>query len=304
MRYFVSPSAFMSAFPVPSDAVDKYIKLASAVQLKVLLAVMRNHTSEIIPEKIAELIGADTYDVEDALVFWKECGALSAEGESQKSKDKKTVLKAQKPSRDDVSRRGAEDPKVRMLLREAQVKFSRNLKSNEAQTLLWLYDDEGMDISVILLLLQYAASQNKCNISFIEKTAARWLDKGIETITDAENEIAEKTKAELAFKLVIGVFGIDKRSPSEKELALCDKWVNAYGFDRKLLKAAYDACVDSSAKFSFAYTDKIIESWHSKGVKTVSDAENIIKSRKNKSAAKNDFAAYDIDAFESKLNSD
>lgn len=302
MRYFINPSAFSSAFAVPSAVVDNYIKLSSAVQLKVLLSVLRNNSGEINAEDIADKLSLSKEEVQDALIFWKECEILLCDGASYEKETKKTVLKSQKPDRDDVAKRGNEDPKVMMLLREAQMKFGRNLKTNEASTLVWLYDDEGMDVSVILLLLQYAVNQNKCNISFIEKTAAKWLDNGVENLADAESQIEKSTKQELAFKLVSGVFGLEKRRPSDKELTLCDKWVNEYGFSDKLLKTAYDACVDQSAKFSFAYISKIIDNWHQKGVKTVEDAQNL--TLKHKTETKNDYAAFDLDAYERKLNSD
>ena len=55
--------------------------------------------------------------------------------------------------------------------------------------------------------------------------------------------------------------------------------------------------ISIKSKFSFAYTAKIIESWHKNGFKTPDDIQ---KQKKNDD---NDgFAAYDIDLFEKMLN--
>ena len=62
-------------------------------------------------------------------------------------------------------------------------------------------------------------------------------------------------------------------------------------------EAAYEECVNTKSKFSFPYTAKIIESWHEKGFKTPKDIE-----KQEKTADKEDFAAYDIDLFEKMLN--
>ena len=51
------------------------------------------------------------------------------------------------------------------------MKFGRGLKSNEQSTLVWIYDDLGLDVSVILMLIQFAVTEGRANISFIEKTA-------------------------------------------------------------------------------------------------------------------------------------
>ena len=42
MSYSVNPSAFKSIFAVPTDIVDKHIRLANEHQLKVLLWILRN----------------------------------------------------------------------------------------------------------------------------------------------------------------------------------------------------------------------------------------------------------------------
>ena len=300
MIYNVNPAIFSSTYAIPTDVADKYLKIATHTQLKVLLYFMRNISDGIDSQKISDALRLDINETEDALLFWQQCGILT--GATPKEEPKTVVVKSTLPSRTDVIKRGLEDKQLMFLLREAQLKFGRNLKQNESQLLVSLYDDHGMDPSVILLLLGYAVREGKCNLTFVKKTATNWLESGVETVMDAENLIAEAAKQNLAWSVVQSAFGIERRNPSTKEAELSNLWVNEWKISTELLKAAYDACVDAKTKLSMPYVAKIIESWHKDGV---TNPEQISSKKKNvKPQGKNDFAGYDLDLFEKMLNDD
>lgn len=300
MIYNVNPAIFSSTYAIPTDVADKYLKIATHTQLKVLLYFMRNISDGIDSQKISDALRLDINETEDALLFWQQCGILT--GATPKEEPKTVVVKSTLPSRTDVIKRGLEDKQLMFLLREAQLKFGRNLKQNESQLLVSLYDDHGMDPSVILLLLGYAVREGKCNLTFVKKTATHWLESGVETVMDAENLIAEAAKQNLAWSVVQSAFGIERRNPSTKEAELSNLWVNEWKISTELLKAAYDACVDAKTKLSMPYVAKIIESWHKDGI---TNPEQISSKKKNvKPQGKNDFAGYDLDLFEKMLNDD
>lgn len=300
MIYNVNPAIFSSTYAIPTDVADKYLKIATHTQLKVLLYFMRNISDGIDSQKISDALRLDINETEDALLFWQQCGILT--GATPKEELKTVVVKSTLPSRTDVIKRGLEDKQLMFLLREAQLKFGRNLKQNESQLLVSLYDDHGMDPSVILLLLGYAVREGKCNLTFVKKTATHWLESGVETVMDAENLIAESAKQNLAWSVVQSAFGIERRNPSTKEAELSNLWVNEWKISTELLKAAYDACVDAKTKLSMPYVAKIIESWHKDGI---TNPEQISAKKKNvKPQGKNDYAGYDLDLFEKMLNDD
>lgn len=301
MNYSIGPAVFLSgSFQVPSAIADKYLKLATENQLKVILCVLRNCANPVSTNDLSSMLSLPQGEVEDALVFWAQRGILNIENIGSEKEIEKTIVKNEKPSREDVAKRGLEDPKIMMLLQAAQLKFGRNLKTNETRTLVWLYDDKGMSVSLILMLLEYAAGSGKLNLSFIEKTAASWLDSGIETISDAEARIESDAKKNIAANHIFKIFGIDKRKPSEKESELCSLWLNEWELSDSLILQAYNRCIDKNAKISFAYIGKILESWHKKGYKSAEDVKE--QKPETSSGKKNDFAAYDIAAFEKMLN--
>lgn len=302
MNYNINPAIFSSTYAIPTVVSDKYLKIATHNQLKVLLYFMRNISEGISPQKIAAALGISVDEVCDALLFWQQCDILI--GETKKEPETKSVIiSSSLPSRADVIKRGLEDERLAFLLREAQLKFCRNLKQNESQLIVSLYDDYGMDASVILLLLGYAAREGKCNISFVKKTATNWLNQGVETVMDAEALIAESAKQNLAWSVVQNAFGIERRNPSSKELEYSNLWINEWKISVDMLKAAYDACIDSKAKLSMPYIAKIIESWHKDGITA---PEQITEKKQKPKAAqgKTDYAGYDLDLFEKMLNKD
>ena len=60
--------------------VDRHMRLAGAVQLKVLLWVLRHAGEEISSEKLAAAVGVSTADARDAMQYWVETGLLRESG--------------------------------------------------------------------------------------------------------------------------------------------------------------------------------------------------------------------------------
>lgn len=297
MVYNINPQIFHSAFSVPSDVADKYLKLSKGEHLKVLIYILRNSIKNPTVEEISFETDVSVYDVKEALLFWADAGFLIIDNTSKEKENKKSVKKTLKPSRLDVAKRGLEDQKLSYLLNQTQMIFGRMLKDNEVETFGWLYDDLGLDVSLILFIVQYAKQQGKANIRFIESTATQWCDKGIETIAEAEQEIKETAVAMEAWYFVSRTFGIEQRKPSEKEKTLSLKWVKEWNISKELLKKAYDICIDNKSKFSFPYIAKIIENWHKDGINSIDDLDN--SSKKNQKMQ----GAYNIDLFEQMLDS-
>ena len=306
MKYTVNTEKLGGAFLLPAEAADKWLKLATHTQLKVLICCFRNIASGIEPADISKRLLISEAETEDALVFWAQAGLLKCDEQKAAAEVRTAVLpKEELPTREDVIRRGMEDKNVAFLLREAQMYFGRGLKQNESAFLVSLYDDSGMDTAVILYLLSYAASCGKCNLSFIKKHSARWLGEGVETVAAAEECITRSLREDLAWNAVQKAFGMEKRNPSEKEKALCDLWINEWQTTPELLKAAYDVCVDTKSKFSFPYTAAVLEAWHKKGIKTVGDVKNALAEKsKNAKKEKQGYAGFDLEAFEKSLNED
>lgn len=312
MNFFVNPIAFTSNFSVPSAVVDNYIRICGAVQLKVLLFALKNISADgIDPKQVGDALSISVADATDALNFWADANILTRPNaevtvkESLEPTKKAVILKTVKPTRSEIAKRGAEQPEITFLLREAQNVFGRALKQSEASTLVWLYDDEGMSAALILTLLEYAKSNERLNIGFIERTGVDWINNNVLSVADADRYLNELARKNTAWSVVCKAFGLDKRMPSKTELTLSDLWVNEYKLGRDLLREAYNICVDTTGKFSMPYIKKIIESWHKAGVKTINDIEQFNEQSKAKPSkkGKNTYSTSNIQDFDKFIDS-
>lgn len=297
MNNLINPSVFADTFPFPSSVADKYLKLASATQLKVLILIFKRSSENLTADSVAKELNLSVSDAEDAISYWASLGILIKEDVKLTENNKKTKtarIQNIKPTREEVARLAANDENLTFLTREAQSLFGRNLKQSEVSLLAWLYSDEGMDVSVILMLLQFAVREGKVNARYIESTAIEWIDSGVETLADAEKKMSEALLIDQCFKVVASAFGISGRKPTKKEKELSLMWVNEWKYDKKVLEKAYEICVDSTSNFSIPYIKTILDKWHKEGVKTVDD----IKEEQKENKKKNDYAGYNPSVIE------
>ncbi len=306
MKYTLNVQAMNAPFFVPSSVADKHIKLASANQLKVLLVFLKNVSVGTSPEQISEFLKLPLSEVCDALDFWVEREIILTEGKAvpqpadEKTKPQNIKPVVVKPSREEIASVAMTDNKIPFLIGEAEMKFGRGLRDSEIRSLCWLYLDHGMEISLILMLVEYAISENKATVSFIENTALAWLGAGVTTISEAEKQIEERNKRKTAWGIVLSAFEMSYRMPSEKELEYSGKWVTQWGFKADMLREAYNICVDKNAKISMAYINKILEKWHKEGLTTTKQVKEAVKPKE----VDNGFIAYDKTLVENLLNDD
>lgn len=308
MDYIINPASMSSVFMVPSSVVDASLKIATEKQLKVLLFFLKNIANGVQTQEIADSLKISVSEVEDALYFWADSGVLLAKEQpislenTEKTSKKPVKPQVVKPTREEIAMMGSTDENIAFLLREAEMKFKRTLRGNEMQTLVWLYCDQGMPVSLILMLIEYAVNEKHLNISFIESTAISWLDAGVDSILAAEKEIERQAGRKTAWGIVQRTFGIDTRKPSAKELDFSENWIINWGFNATMLKLAYDICVDAKGKVDMRYINKVLESWNSKGISTPEDVEK--DNRKPTKKTKNNFSAYDKELVEKLFNRD
>ena len=282
MGYIINVNELSSLFAVPCSIADKSLALATGPQLKVILWSLRHMEAKFDIKKICDALSLDEATVSDALLYWKNAGIILSSEETAEKEIEQPVKKAvapaiQKPSREEIAKRGLECPEIAFLLREAELKFGRILRQNEVSTLVWLYDDQGMNLALILMLIDSCINENRLNISYIQRTAVEWIKNGVETVQQAEQYLIDRKNRNEAWHTVETSMGLEHRMPSKKELDYAVCWTNKWQFDRSMLRAAYECCVDNKAKISMPYINKVLESWHKEGIKNT----EMLKQRKH-----------------------
>lgn len=308
MKFRIKPEKLGTAFMLPADVADKHIKLAGALQLRVILYCYRHMADGFTAESIGKALSVPVSDVNDALLFWCELGLLEGEKSEAVTPAVKVNIqpvKAVKPNRGEVARRGMESEDIAFLLREAQVKFGRTLKQSESSVLVWLYDDLGLSAAVILMVIEYALQAGKCNVGYIEKVGKNWAESGVDSIKAAESKIVELGNSRLYWNVLRSAFGLDMRAPSESEEKLAKSAVGEWKMPGELLKKAYDICIDQIGKYRVTYIKTILTAWHKKGINTLEDLEKEETiPQKSTAKQKNSYATYDMSKLDDIINGD
>lgn len=327
MEYKINPMAFAGIFPVPNSLVDENIRLASVVQLKVLLYILRHSNDGMAEtESIAEALSLEEDDVRDAMIFWAERGLLLKDGqapavvqitETKKEEKKTSPVKEEKkvadipisrPSYEDVAKRIKESDEVAVLLQEAQTVLGKTIGFDGQSVIIMLLDGYGLPPEVILMAIEYAVSLKKSSYSHIARIGRRWSEMEIDTLEGAMQYIEEHNIVDETWDKLREVTEISNRYPTEKQRKYMVAWVKEYGYSVDIIHCAYEESIDNTGKMSMPYMDKIIRSWHEKGVKNLSDIQNervkwetekkkrFTKDKKKTDDTKID-ASYDIDEY-------
>ncbi len=305
MNYSVNPNELLSIYAIPSSVADEHIKLASEYQLKTLLLFLRNQQSASVYEDISKKLGLKSAEVAECLDYWVQRGVLvnnesDVIGKETVSKQTQVSAPTGKPTREEAVKRIDSSEELKYLFTVAQEKFSRMLTTAEMCTLVWLHDNQGLSVPIIIQAIQYATDSEKLRFSYLEKVCVDWAKNDITTIAKAEERLNQLYLAKSAWGIVEKAFGIAHRNPTENEKKYANKWVNEFEFNKNMLIQAYNICADNTSKVNFKYIDTILTSWHKKGYKTPDDI--VDEQPSSKSAKGDETSSFSLEKAKKKIN--
>ena len=250
MSYTIGSGIWSSVFAVPAAVVDEHIKMCSPLSLKILLLMLRHpeHPADI--QWLSSRLCISAPDIADALNYWVGAGIvqLSDSPAMEQAADPPaqtnisspapggpgpvpsvqtqagengqrivTIAARPKIARDDVSEMAKNDDSIAQLLTLSQEILGAPLTPVESEILAALHSYYGLATDAVLMLLQYCVSTGHKSMHYVEKTAAAWLEKGISTYDQIEQEILRLTRNNDQEKKVIQAFGIYNRGLTSKE---------------------------------------------------------------------------------------
>lgn len=340
MEYKINPETYGDVFVLPKAVVNENLRLAGAVGLKALLYLYCNSSSgNTSCEAIAKALGADRGDVADAMVFWLERGlvlkdgeqphpAKTAEAEEEPKKEEAPAFKAEekapakkvaelpisRPSHEQIAIRCGECEELRLLFSEAQNILGKTIGYEGQSILIMLYDSYGLPAEVILMLLEYALSKGKTGYKYIASVGKEWSEKEIDTIEKAGEYINAQNEADALWRQFCEQTGVKNPKPTAKQRKFLNSWSKEFSFSCEMICLAYEICVDNTGKMNLEYMNKVLKSWHDKGVKSPSDAQREQerwnesrfgkaqkKTEKKKQEVFSSNASYDIGKYEKDL---
>lgn len=326
MSYSVNPSAFKSIFAVPTDIVDKHIRLANEHQLKVLLWILRNSPDNPDIDSMCKDLKIVRDDALDYLQYWVLTGVLGSSDNIPAPKHEKTKtipaptaeavtpppavqpveMIHSKPTSSEIAQRLDESPEIGHLFNEAQQMLGKTIGYDGQCTLLLLHDHYGLPAEVLFMLIEYCVSIGKTNYGYIEAVGKDWGTREIDTMDKAAEQISALRKANGIWKDFAKSAGISNPRPTTKQVSYLRKWSEEWNFSGDMIILAYEEMANHTGKLSFAYIDKVLASWHKKGFKSAADIEkeaaeyeksqrSSVSTAKPSPASQN--ASYDIDEF-------
>lgn len=310
MEYKIDFGRWNSVFAVPCDIVDKYIAKLSGEDVKVLFYLIRNAGTSADLHTISSCVGVRPESAERSLANLSNLGLISqntgneaksiGDNTSRCNFKKSHEIKYSRPSAADIAKRVEASKELYFMMQEAQVILGRPLSSGDSAVLITLHDNEGLPADVILMLLQYAVSVGKTNMRYISKIGVSWAECGIDNIQKAEKKIEELNNKNVAWRNFESIIGIDHRAPTETESEAVSRWINEWNFDERMIKEAYDRCVNMNGKYVLKYMDSIIKRWNKEGIFKIEQAvmENRKRSQKKYESESGSGASYNIEEYE------
>ncbi|MBO5305625.1 MAG: DnaD domain protein, partial [Clostridia bacterium] len=180
------------------------------------------------------------------------------------------------------------------LITEAQNTLGKIFSVNETKILVSIAEEFGFDEEFLLVLLDFCRRNDRKSMRYIEKLAVSLYDSNIRTTAALTEHLHRREALESAQERVRSIFGIGSRALTSKEKDFIAKWTETYQFEFAMIEKAYEITVNATSKPSLSYTNKILESWYSEGLKT---PEAVDAATAKRSGEKPQGMSFDVDEF-------
>lgn len=282
------------ATAVPTDIIDRHLKLAPAASFKVLLFILRNPDGSVDAQQISCCTGLSVNETADCLSYWESYGVIETDGETneflavlakgnakcictpqeeapsvptaEKQVRPVRTLPLKKPTQRDIAMRLSQEPELELIYREAQEILGTFGYDTQA-LILMIYDHYGFPPEVILTLLQHQKCQGKTSSSAIKSRAEDWAKRGIDTLDEAEQELLALDKIQVCFDSVKDLADIKTDAPTPRVHKFLREWVIDYNCTNELIAFAL-----TQASNVFSDAGKLLKKWARSGITTPEQA--------------------------------
>ena len=275
------------SFELKYDFVEKWGRLSKPEHLQIYIYMLMRFKKDgvyISPDEIKDKLHLRTRLVHEALEFWSAAGCIEFDGNTYSFIEEtplKTKRKTEKPKKahlrmrpsytsEEIDAAASINDKIDFMFKEAERILGKLLSTTDLELLYSFVDWLGLPVEVVIMLLNYASKLGKTDKRYLETLAIDWADREINTYDAAEAFIKEMEDVHSNEHKIRSVLGIYDRALTQTEKKYIKAWTSA-SFTPELISLAYDRTVEGTGKLSFAYMNKILQSWQESGVKTEED---------------------------------
>ena len=159
------------------------------------------------------------------------------------------------------------------LLDSCQQTLGKVFNTTETAIIIGLVDYLSLTPDYILLLCSHAAHIDKKSVRYVERMALELFDRDIITYAALEEELSAIDQRASMEYFIRDLFAIGKRALIKKERDFIANWVDKYGYDRDMIRAAYEITIEKTKDPNMNYANAVIENWYAAGFKTVEEVE-------------------------------
>ena len=270
---------------LPVEEVDKLLREKDGRCALTYLALLRAG-GKPFP---AESIGLTERELRQTMERLCALGLVSAAGRAAPvpadkpvTAEPKLVPAAELPqyTAEDIASRMLSDEPMQTVRREAEQLYGRKLTTPEMNMLLGLRDYLGLPADVLMELIHYVFQEYRAErghagtptMRRIEKEAYAWANQEIHTTAQAEEYLQRRQARQELAQQVLQVLQICDRAPSRTERGYITSWLDM-GFGCDAIAEAYDRTVVATGARKWAYLNRILMSWHEKGLHTPEEIE-------------------------------
>ena len=262
---------------IPASQLDSIIKSADGTTALLYLYVLRDGGT-LSERAAARELRRTEAEIRTAAAKLREMGVACASGPAAVHLPQPEEVPEY--SAEDIAGRCKTDSVFQAIVDEAQKKLGRILSGADLRILFGIYDYLALPPEVILLLINYCMDRFRekygpgrvPSMRTIEKEAYAWVNREILTLEQAEEHIEYMRRRSDTLRRLKDAIQIRDRELTASERKYAESWLDM-GFGIPALTVAYDRTVTQTGSLKWAYMNKIVLSWHQKGLHTVEEIE-------------------------------
>lgn len=279
---------------ISKEFADRYVRFANPEYLRVYIYARTAFESEgviISIPKLAERLQTDDRNIRWAFEYWSACGAVRVNKDKYEFLDIDRALTGEKTNAETIKKRDLQtrskshllsrpsytaveidaaaklNDEIDYLFKKAEELLSRTLSQTDVEMLYSFVDWLGLPVEVVVMLLTYVTSIDKASKKYIESVAIDWANKEINTYEKAEEHVRRLEIADTVERKLRRILGIYDRSLTSTEKKYFKTWTENFEFDDEMYEIAYDRTIEGTGKLSYAYMNKILQTWNDEGIK-------------------------------------
>ena len=226
-------------------------------------------------EALRARLGWDALRFGAAMAALEAQGLLGRPGGSPPPAPEPPVREKPEYTRADMAR-AMEGKQFGGLVSAVEQRLGKKLTTPDVGILLGLYDDVGLPADVIYLLVCFCAERiaaqygagRRPTLRQIEKEGYTWARLGLMDQQSASDYIKKYQQGRTALPRLMGLLRLGDRLPSPTEEKYLLSW-NDMGFEDAVIELAYDRTMVNCKELKWPYINKILTTWHEKGLHTL-----------------------------------